>query len=127
MFDNLEDPAVIRDCAPQGTQYGHVLITGRRQFAEWHDRSINLECFNMDESLVYLEQAAGVRDTKQNTIPHTHTYTAHIPHCSALIFRRVRSKTFVTLAACRVCFGAVQKTKLCPLLRRILSFGIVRC
>eukprot|EP00729_Bicosta_minor_P018260 gene18260-27793_t len=59
VFDNLEDPAVIRDCAPQGTQYGHVLITGRRQFAEWHDRSINLECFDVDESIMYLEQAAG--------------------------------------------------------------------
>ena len=59
IFDNVEEPGAIEEFIPRGT--GHVLITSRNPKWEDHFESLQVDVFNRDESLAFLDKRTRIR------------------------------------------------------------------
>jgi len=70
VFENLESAQVVNDFIPRGytdseASCGHVLVTCRRNFPEWQDSCVTLDCFEKHEALQFLYRAVGRSDDEK--------------------------------------------------------------
>eukprot|EP00041_Stephanoeca_diplocostata_P033480 m.1107732 g.1107732 ORF g.1107732 m.1107732 type:complete len:515 (+) comp24350_c0_seq20:171-1715(+) len=59
VYDNVESASIVDRHLPRGAHFGHVLVTSRRIYPGWEQRSMTLGCFPPLEAIDFLTRAAG--------------------------------------------------------------------